>query len=181
MARRSLLETTAVKLGRRPRTDAKRHIPVEMEPQQEPNWCWAAVTCSVARFYDSTSPWKQCALANAELGQTTCCDDGGSDACNRPWVLDAPLTRVGHLQKAVANAVGFDAVVGEIDASRPLCARIAWSDGVSAHFVVLSGYSQDVQFVDVDDPANGPSTTTYTGFRDAYRGSGTWTHSYLTE
>src|SRR5262245_35787098 len=68
-----------------------------VEHQQQTNWCWAAVSNSVSRYYDPSSTWSQCTIANAELGHSSCCTNGGSAACNQPWFLDRALTRVGCL------------------------------------------------------------------------------------
>src|SRR6185437_3941217 len=54
------------------------HVPY----QQESNWCWAATADGVAHFYDSSSTWTQCAIANSELGRTDCCGTGASGPCN---------------------------------------------------------------------------------------------------
>ena len=44
-----------------------------IEPQLQTNWCWAAVSKSVSWFYDQSSPWTQCRVANAALPRTDCC------------------------------------------------------------------------------------------------------------
>jgi len=153
-----------------------------MEPQAQDNWCWAAVAASVAAFYSSTTPWTQCALADAELQRDDCCGDGASVPCNVPWYLDTSLARVGRLNGWTDGASSFAAVIDEIDAGNPLCARTAWEDG-SAHFVALVGYIRAggefaEDFVRVADPLYGDSEATYAAFRDAYRGTGGWTHGY---
>ena len=38
-----------------------------MHHQQQTNWCWAAVSTSVALFFNPSSGWTQCAVANGEL------------------------------------------------------------------------------------------------------------------
>ena len=68
-----------------------------VEHQTQTQWCWAAVSNSVSHFYDAGSTWTQCTIVNAELGQSTCCSNGSSSACNKPWYLDKALTRVGCL------------------------------------------------------------------------------------
>jgi hypothetical protein len=67
-----------------------------VEQQQEQiNWCWAAVAVCVALHYDGGCQLCQCSLADQELGQTDCCQDGTSAACNREWSLRSALTRTG--------------------------------------------------------------------------------------
>ena len=41
---------------------ATRALVFNMQAQTESNWCWAATSTSVSRFYCSLSPWTQCKL-----------------------------------------------------------------------------------------------------------------------
>jgi hypothetical protein len=160
-----------------------RVLDLAMMRQEQTNWCWAGVSVSIAAFYDASTTWTQCELVNAELGRTDCCGGGGSGACNRPWTLNAPLTRVGHLRSRRNGSLSFHDVVSEINAGDPLCCRTEWIGG-SGHFVALRGYSEapagsgEEDFVSVSDPWDGDSEASYEAFRTAYLGSGTWTHSY---
>jgi hypothetical protein len=156
-----------------------------MQSQLQSNWCWAAVSASVAQFFGSASPsgaaWQQCSVANAELGQTTCCTNGTTSACNQDWKLDLALTRVGHLAgPVVVGPVAFTDVEGEVDGGRPVGVRIGWYGG-GGHFVVISGYddTNGGQQIDIEDPYYGPSTYDYNTFQSGYQsGAGQWTHTY---
>lgn len=163
-------------------------ITFAMESQQQTNWCWAAVAVSVATFYGTTqpssSPWTQCALANAELNQTACCANGASASCNKYWTLDTSLTQVGHLAApTIVGTIPPADVEVEMAGNRPVGARIGWYGG-GAHFVVISGYddSSGTAAVDVEDPYYGPSVLLdFNTFSTAYQsGAGQWTHTYLT-
>jgi hypothetical protein len=151
-----------------------------MQHQQQTNWCWAAVSTSVALFYDPASTWTQCLVANGELGRNDCCGDGASGPCNVYGFLASSLTRVGHLDHSVGSSSTFAQVQTEIDAGRPLCARTAWSGG-GAHFLAIIGYRILDQMLAVDDPWYGKSDVSYTTFSSSYQGSGSWTHSYFTQ
>ncbi len=87
-----------------------RELPFTMQYQQQSNWCWAAVSVSVALFYSSSSKWTQCTLVNDALGQKTCCATGGSAACNQPWYLDRALQIVQRFRSYAAGAATFSAV-----------------------------------------------------------------------
>jgi len=76
-----------------------------VDSQQQTQWCWAAVSNSVSHYYDAGSPWTQCAIVNAELGQTTCCTAGNTASCNQAWYLDLALTRVGRLQSMTSGTL----------------------------------------------------------------------------
>jgi hypothetical protein len=150
-----------------------------MQHQQQTNWCWAAVSTSVALFYDPASTWTQCAVANGELNRNDCCGTGASGPCNVYGFLDSSLTRVGHLDHMTSSSSTFAQAQTEIDGGRPLCARTAWSGG-GAHFLAIIGYRLLDEMLAVDDPWYGKSDVSYATFNSSYQGSGSWTHSYFT-
>jgi hypothetical protein len=153
----------------------------QMQAQQQTNWCWAAVSTSVSHYYDASSTWTQCEVANGELGRTDCCAGGASTSCNVYGTLDTSLSRVGHLDHMASGAASFQSVDDEIDAGRPLGIRVAWSGG-GAHFLAIIGYLEDtVNYVAVDDPIYGKSDLTFDTLKTSYQGSGSWTHSYYTK
>jgi hypothetical protein len=152
----------------------------QMQIQQQTNWCWAAVATSVALYYDPSSTWTQCAVANGQLGRTDCCGTGASGACNVYGFLDDALTRVSHFDRSDGVAA-FQSVDDEIDTGRPVGLRVAWSGG-GAHFLAIIGYLEDVQnYVAVDDPIYGKSDVTYDTLKTGYQGSGSWTHTFYTK
>jgi hypothetical protein len=162
--------------------ERRQDIGFQVQAQLQPNWCWSAVSTSVSHFYNPASACTQCALANAELGQTTCCADGTTAQCNRDWYLDRALTRTGNLQSWVGNPVVLGDIEHELNAGRPLGVRIGWQGG-GGHFVVLAGYSDPGTgpgFLNIEDPFYGKSRMPYSAFRNAYQGSGEWTHTYYT-
>jgi Papain-like cysteine protease AvrRpt2 len=154
-----------------------------MQHQLQTNWCWAAVSTSVSHYYDSSSTWTQCAVANAELGQTTCCANGGSSACNQSWYLDKALARTGNFV-SWSGPADFSSVDTEIDAGRPVGVRIGWSGG-GGHFVVIAGYDEALlartDYVAIADPWYGSSDVAWDTFKTSYQGSGTWTHTFYTK
>jgi hypothetical protein len=153
----------------------------QMQHQQQTNWCWAAVSTSVALYYDPASTWTQCTVANGELGRSDCCGAGGGTSCNVYGTLNTALTRVGHLDHMDSTVASFQAVDDEIDGGRPLGIRVAWSGG-GAHFLSVIGYLEGAtNYVAVDDPIYGKSDLTYATLETSYQGSGTWTHSYYTQ
>ena len=151
-----------------------------MQKQQQTNWCWAAVSASVARFYRPATPWaRQCRVASRELGQTCCPAGARPGVCNVPWYLERALARVKHLQHWANGTATLPQSQGEISTGRPLGARVGWAAG-GGHFVVLSGFSTAGNLVTVDDPIYGRSTLPLATFQSSYQGSGTWAHTYWT-
>jgi hypothetical protein len=151
-----------------------------MQAQQQSNWCWAAVSTSISHFYESTSSWTQCAVANTQLGRTDCCGAGASGACNVYGYLDQGLQEVGHFDHLQNGTVTFQVLRNEIVSSRPLGIRVAWSGG-GAHFIAAIG-AEEGDLVLVGDPGSGAnSLVDFATLETNYSGSGTWTHSYFTK
>jgi hypothetical protein len=146
-----------------------------VQHQNQTNWCWAAVTASIAAYYQNKG-WTQCRVVNDRLGQVVCCQDGSSTTCNQPFYLDQALGRVGNLANYVASPLTMNQIRTEIDANRPIGVRIGWMNG-GGHFITVRGYS-DQGVVDVQDPWYGASTVDYVTFVSRYHGFGKWTHSY---
>lgn len=149
-----------------------------MQRQLQTQWCWAAVTSSVAAFYGNKT-WKQCRIVTEELGELSCCANGSSATCNRPWLLDKALTRAGLLAAFTAKILSPQQITSEIQAGRALGVRVGWTGG-GGHFLVVAGCSAQ-SVLDVFDPWFGRSSVNYFTFRTAYQGTGRWTHSYQTQ
>ncbi|MFI8519616.1 papain-like cysteine protease family protein [Streptomyces sp. NPDC085481] len=159
-----------------------------MQRQQQSQWCWAATSVSVDAFYNPASGWIQCLLVDDIFGTTTCCANGSTAACNRPWYLNLGLAHVGRFARGEAGPAPVNPTVArEIDARRPVAAKIDWSGG-GGHFPVITGYSDLIvgeppifeQYLTVEDPAYGFSAVSYDSFRTRYQGSGTWTFTFFT-
>jgi Papain-like cysteine protease AvrRpt2 len=161
--------------------DGTRALPISVQHQLQSNWCWAACATSTSGFYDPATTWGQCTLVNAELGHATCCEEGGSGACNIPWYLDRVLRRTGNFGSKMKGRAPWNTVRAELDAGRPVGARIGWKGG-GGHFVMLTGYRSagEVHEVEIQDPWTGQSTLAVDVFATKYKNSGTWTHTYLT-
>jgi hypothetical protein len=157
-----------------------------MQAQQETEWCWAAVSTSIAHYYDGRSPWVQCRLVNEVLSsgralkKPICCDDPGSAECNQPWKLYDALERVGHLGASHADGPTPQALGAEMAARRPLCLAIAW-DGGGGHFVAVDSYDAASGLLEIKDPLFGHSLVHRDSFPRSYQGGGTWAWTYTTK
>lgn len=156
-----------------------KQLPFNMQMQTQSNWCWAATATSVSHYFWRWSTWSQCRVANAELGHTDCCQNPVPSDCNVPWYLDRALTRTRNFVSIMGPA-GFEQVRAEINAGRPVGARIGWSGG-GGHFMVIYGYSLigGGEFFDIDDPIYGKSHIPVSEFASSYQGTGSWTHTYF--
>lgn len=97
-------------------------LPFVMQAQQQTNWCWCAVTVTVANYFGDNL--NQCAFANTRLSLTSCCTMGGSASCNVVSDVVTPLNMTGHLASWNASAPAFTDLRPEIDAGRPVTLRI---------------------------------------------------------
>ncbi len=170
--------------GAGPAPTGAKVLSFSMQTQSQTQWCWAAVSASVAQYFSASTTWaNQCDVANTTLGRTDCCGTGAGGPCNIPYYLDTALTTVGHYSNVISGATNYDGAVAQIDQDRPLGVRIGWSGG-GGHFVVVCGYDHDpaipTEEVEVADPYYGSSTLDYNAFKTAYKSTGTWTHSYYT-
>ncbi len=151
-----------------------------MNLQRLDNWCWAAVTESISLFYIPTSNWTQCSLANIEFDRDDCCPD--NSVCDRQWYLQNSLSRSENLADFLTGNLAFQNIAQQISNGHPVACRIGWQNG-GGHFIVIYGINQNDpnQWLEIADPMYGNSNYPYDQFRNSYRGSGKWTHSYLTK
>lgn len=180
MKKPSILETSSqgIPIVRKKRTE---NLLLNMQRQEQDNWCWSAVATSVSLHYYQQSGWTQCELVNEELVETTCCQNGNSKICDKPWYLEKALQRTGNLENWNIGNVPFEVIKQRIDNEKVIGARIGWEDG-GGHFVVIDGYNDNSdQFISIRDPLYGSSTYSFDSFKDAYLSSGSWTHTYSTK
>ncbi len=155
----------------------------KMQLQEQFYWCWAAVAVSTSLFYDANSKWTQCLLANYQLEQTTCCENGDSLACNQTSELSGALTATGNLSSYTSGPEKFTTIQYQINHGTPLGAVVRW-DGDGDHAIMLTGWStaSGADLVNVQDPWYGPSVWSYSALAYDYQGTGNkWVASYFTK
>jgi len=155
----------------------------KIQTQEQLNWCWAAVGVSIDKYFSPQSTRTQCQLAGQVLGGDCC---SNSDSCDLAEGLEDALNVTGTLKQARGGiALDFDDIRQEIEAGRPVCARIGWQpDETRGHFVVIRGYSVSSAgepWVDIADPYYLDSTIPYDEFVNAYLDAGVWTDTFLVQ
>jgi hypothetical protein len=161
-------------------------MPIQMTPQQEANWCWAAVACAVKNFLSPAAGMTQCGVAQPVLvtesqieSTVSCCANAAQ--CNMPAELQDALNAVDNLRQMDAGFLGFADLKNELNAGRPIGVRIQWPDG-GGHFILIDGYrefSSGAQQVHVSDPFYQPSYLLHSDLVNDYQGDGVWTHTYF--
>jgi hypothetical protein len=159
-----------------------------MQPQQEDNWCWAAVAVSINNFLDSGSatPWTQESLAtnvlqkDGKIAATVDCT-ATPGLCDFTAALNDAFTATHNLAGSFDNGhLDFDSIKGWIEAGFPICAQIDWFGG-GAHAIALDGYQEyasGAQAVVVQDPFYGPSLQFYDDLVSDYPPGGTWAETF---
>lgn len=160
---------------------AMKLLNLVMEQQAQTQWCWAAVAVSTHRFYGGTT-WGQCELVNSVLGYLDCCDKPCPELCNQAYRLGDALKATGNFSYKKDGAEEYSTIRSELEANRPLCARIDWARG-GAHFVSVIGYedSDHGGYLHVEDPIRGLSVVSVQEFSRRYQGHGTWGYTYFTK
>ncbi|TCP80409.1 papain like cysteine protease AvrRpt2 [Rhizobium sp. PP-CC-2G-626] len=159
-------------------------IRFSIEKQQQTNWCWAAVSVSVARFFDPSSSVRQCDVVTEALGTDACSATACMSSLNKTWYLDRALALVFCFQQMVNTSVAPGVVRGIINKRLPLCIRIGWQGG-GGHFMVIRGWFEDghssTTYVVEDPKKTGRLTRRMSADRALAKmnGCGTWTHTYF--
>jgi hypothetical protein len=150
-----------------------------MQPQAQPNWCWAAVAASVASFYKSTSSHTQCKIVNAVLRSSTCCSNGSTPSCNIPASLEDALNHLCHCQKTSSGAEPWAVLDKELCADQPVGVLIKLLGG-SGHFLVIVGNrTSSSDLIITEDPYHGRSTVKHSNLSASAHGI--WQETYLTQ
>lgn len=153
-----------------------------MQKQEQSEWCWAAVALSIEKYFNSKSTLTQSEIARKVLEKTTPGLNFSDVASyNVPAKLSDALRAIGRLRGNPAGRVRFDEISGEIDARRPVCARIQWNGG-SSHFVVFAGYEvlrSGARHAIVADPRFPDSMVDFDEFQDSYHGDGKWVETFF--
>jgi hypothetical protein len=154
-----------------------------MQPQQQSEWCWAAVAASISSFYGDAPAKSQCELATQYLQMPCCANplppppppqwDG-----NQSYTLDVPLQVLNHLAAPlIPDVMLFEDIVKDINAGKPICCHIKWDQDAphDGHFNAIVGYDSQTQDLIIHDPyaAYGQSTVPYDTFKSNYHG-GSW-------
>jgi hypothetical protein len=160
-------------------------IAFALEPQQQSNWCWAAIAVSLARYY-GVGEFTQHQVALAVLGTRQVHEEqvyGESvspDRFNTIALLEDALQYVGCRASWTPGRPELRDIVAEIAAGRPVCACLQWRTG-DAHYVVLTGCLAETGELTVEDPLQVHSLQKFDAFPGVYRSAGTvWRGVYWT-
>lgn len=162
-----------------------------MQYQEQTFWCWTATASSVADYYDTSTVHPQCFLAEWAFQNNTCCENGATEACNRPFLTDLALIHLGNYSISSSGAAAFGKVADEVDARRPVVAAIVWTTTNTGHAAAVTGYLEvpgdplgypfPTYYLKIQDPIYGTSWVLYDVFCSHYHVSGSWRYTYFTK
>jgi hypothetical protein len=180
----------------------KTVLPFYLEEQEMSNWCWAATSLSVAKYYNASYQDTQCQLVTKAFQDPlasrfypgdgpkkpltqdqSCCKD--SSLGNYTYYITAVSEKLNLLESWSKSVITLAQILEKLMGGQPIIVRIGW-DGGGGHFVVLSGQYSDKSaegvtqdWVVINDPWSGMSFMRMVGdsFSTKYQGSGTWTHT----
>ena len=168
----------------------------ELEPQRTDNWCWAAVTQSLLRFFNSNEKRTQCEIVRtcfnhpSQPGLKTakdCCQEPRCEECNKGFKLMEALDILG-IQSARCNyPLSLREIRAQLTLGVPIIVRIRWQGG-GGHYVVITaigpppaaGKGEEETWLRVADPLD-PSASYMTYRTLKGNQEWNWTHSFLFE
>jgi hypothetical protein len=132
------------------------------------NWCWAAASVSVARFYERAgTSWTQCRIAARvlQMSPDSCCthdgtgDCGGGktalEACDQRGDAGHALDAMGHLDgPPVPFVAGLVARIRDECVRRPVVVLVMTAAYPLGHYYVLCGMVEGTDVFEVLDPAD---------------------------
>ncbi|PKN79020.1 MAG: hypothetical protein CVU48_06555 [Candidatus Cloacimonetes bacterium HGW-Cloacimonetes-1] len=147
-------------------------LDVDQIQQEMTNWCWAATSQSVLRYYGFGFSQTQIAAYGTDGANDWNWLYGSSENPTRRGI-DMILYNFGGLQTlSFDRSFSFAESESDINNSKPLFVRWGWNTG-GGHFVVLKGLEDNNAYL--MDPWYGATINTYPW---VLSGSGhTWTHS----
>ncbi|MEZ0109599.1 hypothetical protein ABH920_003613 [Catenulispora sp. EB89] len=128
-------------------TASAAELGIDMQVQQQDEWCWAASGDTIATFLGhGTDQNSFCDLAIGQDTSQQCPNQPGQLA----WDQNA-FQSLGISPGVESGAVGFDQIVSDIDAGHPLETGISWTAG-GGHAEVIYGYDSASQTISFGDP-----------------------------
>ncbi|MCB0395424.1 MAG: T9SS type A sorting domain-containing protein [Flavobacteriales bacterium] len=148
---------------------------VEVVMQTQSNWCWAANSECILRYYGTEA--SQCEINNFNWNKSTCCGSPGScNQTNEMIPIKDILTHFGPVNsKLYTGPLSVSQITTILGDERPFIIGVMWNSS-GGHVVVGCGYNTSTSKLTVMDPWNGTTTGNYSGGSSIVisGSSGTW-------
>ena len=152
-----------------------------IDRQLQSNWCWAAVTASLARFYQKDPIADQAKLVYSIFNQECYCNGKGCGTCNRPWYVGEALDHLDILQNAVAAPVSQKELMAELKYNRPVVIVVKWQQSSTGHILVVSGFTRNHQFLTWDSRGPDMRLLPFKDLCTGYEGKSVWVNTFFTQ
>jgi hypothetical protein len=154
--------------------DTATKLNFTQQAQEKSNWCWAAAGNSVAAYLGKSYSQNQFCNMAFNRSINSACPNNQATLANDQTAFQKIGINPGTY---VYDYLWYSSVIREIDAKRPILARIQWSSG-GGHMEVLYGYDQSNSWVYWGNPWGSSPRYNWATY-DYYvsNGSFSWTHS----
>ncbi len=162
-----------------------QELGIQVSVQQQTNWCWAAVTTSLARFYGVRNE-EQCKLVDDEIdlqSNLNCCGMSDVAQCNRAYQIPKALRHVGIATSTHAGQQSFVELAQQIQDGHPVVLVLIGSGVADNHYVLLTGVGPNETLIikDPKDPIGGVTRSIpYAQFTQGYE-QRFWKGSFFTQ
>ena len=122
----------------------KKVVKVPLAFQEQSQWCWAACSNSILRYFKKTI--SQCSIANYAWSSDSCCKN--PNPCNKGNYM---YGKAGSLKgildhwcvssKKQKGSLPYWFLKKEIESKRPIIIRWEWANSKSGHFLIIRGYN----------------------------------------
>lgn len=157
-------------------------VPFPVQKQLMSNWCWAASTVSLCKYYNDP-PITQRELV-AEVLKKPMCASGNYPSCNQAVDFSYALEYMKHLKSVFEKPLSEMELLSTLERNGPVGCQISIPDW-GGHAVVVVSIKKDTSskyFIQVADPSDGTlPIMPFTEFRNNFRGMrGRWIRTYIT-
>lgn len=123
------------------------YLDVDQVTQQHSNWCWAATSVDVLRWYGNTPT--QCDIVNWAFDRNDACGNNDFNWSSSANSANGMFGQYGSIEdilnsrsintQSYSDYLSWNTVVNDINANRPFIIRFGWYGG-GGHFLVGYGY-----------------------------------------
>jgi len=118
-------------------------LKVPLTVQEQDEWCWAACSASILRYFEKTI--KQCYIANFALSLDSCCKDPnpckkGNFIFGTAGSIKGILAHWCVSSQRLTDSLPFSKIKEEIQLNRPLIIRWSLASTENGHFLIIRGY-----------------------------------------
>lgn len=156
-----------------------------IEKQIMSNWCWAAITASVCRYYNGPN-LNQKQIVAIITGKAICATSPPIPFCNETADIGVAFKSVNHLETPINSSLSPTDIVKFLTNGQVIGCQIYLPALGGGHAVIIYGAfadSNDRLILRVADPADSTLLIMpYQQFRTNYKNSGgQWIRSYITQ